>query len=84
MAAKRKVKVAYLWSTWTDFNNFSVYSRVSKVSVMTELVFKMIVRQGHSQKVILMVKFKENVSPEGFSQFHMRLQWIFFTNCGPL
>ena len=73
MAANRKVKVAYLWS----FNNFIVYSRVFKVSELIELVFKMIVRQGHSQKVILKVKFKENISSEGFSLSHIRLQWIF-------
>ena len=83
MAANRKAKVAYLCSPWSDFNNFSVYSRVFKVSELIELVFKMIVRQGHSQKVILKVKFKENVSSEGFPLSHVRLQWI-FANCGPL
>ena len=57
MAANRKAKVAYLWSPWSDFNNFSVYSRVFKVSELIELVFKTIARQGHSQKVILKVKF---------------------------
>ena len=57
MAANRKEKVAYLWSPWSDFNNFSVYSRVFKVSELIELVFKMIVREGHGQKVILKVKF---------------------------
>ena len=77
MAANRKAKVAYLWSPWSDFNNFIVYSGVFKVSELIELVFKMIVRQGHSQKVILKVTFKENVSSEGFSLSHKRLQWIF-------
>ena len=78
MAANRKVKVAYIWSLWSDFNNFIVYSGVFKVSELIELVFKMIVRQGHSQKVILKVTFKENVSSEGFSLSHIRLQWIFW------
>ena len=77
MAANRKVKVVYLWSRWSDFNNFSVYIRVFKVSELIELVFKMIVRQVNSQKVILKVKFKENVSSEGFPLSHIRLQWIF-------
>ena len=77
MAANRKAKVAYLCSPWSDFNNFIVYSKVFKVSELIELVFKMIVRQGHSLKVILKVKFKENVSSEGFSLSHIRLQWIF-------
>ena len=76
MAANRKAKVAYLWSPWSDFNNFIVYSGVFKVSELIELVYKMIVRQGHSQKVILKVTFKENVSSEGFSLSHIRLQWI--------
>ena len=76
MAANRKAKVAYLWSPWSDFNIFSVYSRVFKVSKVIELVFKIIVRQGHSQKVIIKVKFKENVSSEGFPLSHIRLQWI--------
>ena len=58
MAANRKAKLAYLWNPWSDFNKFSVYNRVFKVSELIELVFKMIVRQGHSQKVILKVKFK--------------------------
>ena len=77
MAANRKAKVAYLWSPWSDFNNFSVYSGVFKVSELIELVFKMIARQGHSQKVILRVKFKENVSSGGFPLSHIRFQWIF-------
>ena len=77
MAANRKAKVAYLWGPWSDFNNFSVYSKVFKVSELIELVFKMIVCQGHSEKVILKVKFKENASSEGFPLSHIRLQWIF-------
>ena len=77
MAANRKEKVAYLWSPWSDFNHFSVYSRVFKVSELIELVFKMIVREGHGQKVILKVKFKENVSSEGIPLSHIKLQWIF-------
>ena len=77
MVANRKAKVAYLWSPWSDFNNFSVYCMVFNVSELIELVFKMIARQGHSQKVILKVKFKENVSSEGFPLSHIRLQWIF-------
>ena len=77
MAANRKAKVVYLWSPWSDFNNFSVYSGVFKVSELIELVIKMIVRQVHSQKVILKVKFKENVSSEGFPLSHISLQWIF-------
>ena len=57
MAANRKRKVAYLWSPWSDFNNFGVYSRVFKVSELIEFVFKIIAREGHSQKVILKVNF---------------------------
>ena len=83
MAANRKAKVAYLCSPWSDFNNFSVYSRVFKVSELIELVFKMILRQGHSQKVILKVKFKENDSSEGFPLSRIRLNG-FFANCAPL
>ena len=55
MAANRKAKVAYLLSTWSDFNNFSVYSRVFKVSELIAHVFKMILRQVRSLKVILKV-----------------------------
>ena len=62
MATNLKAKVAYLWSPWSDLNNFSVYSRVFKVSESIEHVFKLIVRQGRSQKVILKVKFLKNVS----------------------
>ena len=40
------------------------------------LVSETIVRQGHSQKVILKVKFIEYVSPEGFPLSHTKLQWI--------
>ena len=69
MAANCKVKVTYLVILWSDFNNFSVNSRVSKVSELIELVFKMILRQGHSQKVILKVKFQENDSLEAFPRF---------------
>ena len=36
------------------------------MSELIELVFKMIVRQGHSQKIILKVKFQENDSLEAF------------------
>ena len=57
MAANRKTKVAYLRSPWSDFNDFGVYSRVFKVSELIALVFKMIVHEGHSQKIILEVKF---------------------------
>ena len=53
MPANRKAKVAYLCCSWSDFNNFSVYSRVFKVSELIELVFKMIVHQGHSNKANL-------------------------------
>ena len=66
MAANCKAKVTYLGISWSHFNNFSVYSRVFKVCELIELVFKMIVRQGHSQKVILKVKFQENDSLEAF------------------
>ena len=83
MAANRKAKVAYLRSPWSDFNNSSVYSRVFKVSELIELVFKMIVHQGHSQKVILKVKFKENDSSEGFPLSRIRLNG-FVANCVPL
>ena len=76
MAAKGEAKVAYLGSPWFDFNNCGVYCGVFKVSELIALVFKMIVRQGHSQKVILMVNFKENVSLEGFPLFHTILKWI--------
>ena len=58
MAANRKAKVAYLGSPWFDFNNFNVHTTVFKVSELIALVFKMIVREGHSQKVILKVKFQ--------------------------
>ena len=67
MAANRKMKVAYLGSPWSDFNDFGVYSRVFKVSQLIALVFKMIVHEGHSQRVILKVQFLKNVSSEGFS-----------------
>ena len=67
MAANRIVRVAYLWSPWYDFNNFSVYSMVFKVSELIALVFEMIVRQGHGQKVILKVKFKQNVGDSAVS-----------------
>ena len=77
MAANRIVKVAYLWSPWSDFNNFNVYSKVFKVSELIALVFKMIVRQGHGQKVILKVKFKQNVSLEGIPLSHTRLKGIY-------
>ena len=73
MAAYRKAKVAYLGSPWSDFNNFGVYSMVFKVSGLIALVFKMIVHQDHSKKVILKVKFKENESSEGFLLSHARL-----------
>ena len=83
MAANRKAKVAFLRSPWSYFNNFSVYSRVFKVSELIEPVFKIIVRQGHSQKVILKVKFKENYSSEGFPLSRIRLNG-FVANCAPL
>ena len=67
MTANLKAKVAYLGSPWSDFNDFGVYSRVFKVSELIALVFKMIVHEGHSQKVILKVILKKNVSSEGFS-----------------
>ena len=67
MAANRKAKVAYLGNPWSDFNDFGVYSRVFNVSDLIALVFKMIVHEGHSQMVILKVKFLKNVSSEGFS-----------------
>ena len=67
MAANRKAKVAYLGSPWSDFNDFGVYSGVFKVSELIALVFKMIVHEGHSRKVILKVKFLKNISSEGFS-----------------
>ena len=67
MAANCKAKVTYLGISCSDFNNFSVYSRVFKVSELIELFFKMAVRQCHSQKVILKVKFQENDSLEAFS-----------------
>ena len=51
------LRVACLGSPLSDFNDFGVYSRVFKVSDMIEFVFKIIVCQGHSQKVILKVKF---------------------------
>ena len=57
MAAYRKAKVAYLGSPWSDFNDFGVYSRVFKVFELIALVFKIIVHEGHSEKVILKVKF---------------------------
>ena len=43
------------------------------MSELIALVFKMIVRQGHGQKVILKVKFKQNVSLEGIPLSHTRL-----------
>ena len=57
MVANRKAKVAYLGSPWSDFSDFGVYSRGFKVSEWIALVFKMIVHEGHSQKVILKVDF---------------------------
>ena len=57
MATKRKAKVAYLGSPWSDFNDFGVYSRIFRVSELIALIFKMIVHEGHSQKVILKVIF---------------------------
>ena len=74
MAANRKGKVAYLESPWSDFNDFGVYSRVFKVSQLIALVFKLIVHQGHSEKVIHKVKFEENVSVEGFLLSDTRLK----------
>ena len=59
MAANRRAKVAYLGGPWSEFNNFGVYSTVFKVSELIALVFKMIVHEGHSQNVILKVKFKK-------------------------
>ena len=59
MAANLEAKVAYLGSPWSDFNDFCVYSKVFNVSELIALVFKMIVHEGHSQKVILKVKFKK-------------------------
>ena len=50
---------------------------------MCALVFKMIVRQVHSQKVILKVNFKENVSLEGFLLSHKDLKGL-IVNCIPL
>ena len=82
MATNSKAKVAYLGSPLSDFNNFSVYNSVYKVSKLIELVFKMIVCQGHSQKVILKVKFKDNDSSEGFPLSHIRLNG-FVANCVP-
>ena len=67
MAANRKAKVAYLGSPWSDYNDFGVYSTVFKVFELITLVFKMIVHEGYSQKVILKVKFLKKVSSEGFS-----------------
>ena len=66
MAANRKAKVAYLGSPWSYFNDFGVYSNTFKVSQLIALVFKLIAHQGHSQKVILKVKFEENVSSKCF------------------
>ena len=80
MAANRKAKVTYLGSLWCDFNNFGVYSRVFRVSEFIALVSEMIVRQCHSQKVIIEVKSKENVSCESFSLIH-RLKWICCNMC---
>ena len=72
MAANCKAKMAYLRSPWSDFNNVGVYSRIFKVSELIALVIKMIVHQGHNEKVILKVKYKENVSSEGFPLSHTR------------
>ena len=63
MAADRK---AYLGSPWSNFNDFGVYSRAFKVFELIALVFKLIAHQGHSQKVVIKVKFEENVSSKGF------------------
>ena len=46
------------------------------MSELIKLVFKMIVCEGHSQKVIFKVKFTENVSLEGLPVSHTRLKWI--------
>ena len=74
MATNRKAKVVYLWSPWSDFNDFGVYTRIFKVSQSVVLVFKMIVDEGHSQKVILKAKFEENVSSKGFLLSDTRLR----------
>ena len=74
MATNRKAKVVYLWSPWSDFNDFGVYSRIFKVSQSIVLVFKMIVHEGHSQKVIFKAKFEENVSSKGFLLSDTRLR----------
>ena len=74
MAAKRKAKAAYVGSPWSDFNYFGVSSRLFKVSQLIALVFKLIAYQGHSQKVILKVKFDEYVSSKGFLLSDTRLR----------
>ena len=83
MATNCKVKVAYLGSPWPDFNNFDAYSRVFKVSELIALVLKMIVHEGHSEKIILRVKFRENVSSEGFLLSHTRHNEL-IAHCIPL
>ena len=77
MAANRKVKAAYLGSPWFDFNNFNVYNGVFNMAELITLVFKVIVCQGHGQKVILKVKLAENVSSKGFLLSDTRFEWIF-------
>ena len=72
MAAK--AKVAYLGYLWYDYNDFCVYSTVFKVSHLIALVFKLIVHQSHSEKVILKVNFEENVNSEGFLLSDTRLK----------
>ena len=56
---------------------------IFKGSELIAFVFKMIVRQGHSQTVILKVKFKENVSSEGFRLSHTRHNEL-VADCIPL
>ena len=59
MATNRKAKVPYL-SPWSNSNNFSVYTTwVFEMSELIELVLKMIVRKGYSQKFLLDVTLKK-------------------------
>ena len=71
MAANLKAKLAYVGNAWSDVKFFHVPELI-------ELVFKIIVCQGHNQKFILNVKFIENGSTEGFPLSDIRLKWVYY------
>ena len=50
------------------------------MSQLIALVFKLIVHQSHSEKVILKVYFEENVSSEGCAPLYSVINFIFIIN----